>query len=546
LILHPFVDGNENLTLFLKKKKEMNREMSRSSERRIASITNACEEFDHWETEKHDIELLYGAAVVLTKLLINTDDDENELRMILAATEMVFRASPKAISNALQPGKPTHSLSQQLIKLWDYLDSSSMEASQHSISHADISTLNIAKIIHSISRCTDLRTMLLQIPALLEILIRETELSEEKVWRMRILANIANHEDCKVIIFEYHGILEFVLRAGHFETNDWSRQYAAKILMELSSSPANQISMAKIQTVLGTLVKMVFLEKSSDTRKSAISCLQNLAFTKENRIRLVQFKNGLVLEALKKSMTADLDEKARRRAAGTLTNIACAETAEALGTHKGLLETLAIVVTKDPSLHVQSRAALALTKIACFITVDMTCHEMLLDALVAASLSKAATTVSSVLRVKARAPENRQALARHPGIMDTLCDWICSNGSSNTPATTDRDNAVRAIMHLVNDETNRKTLCNKTVLAVLVQAANYEDPNLEEARDSAIRALQRLATDISNRHTMGHFEGLITAIAKAAEREAHWEQIGQETEYGCLAKPLLMTLLISM
>ena len=119
-------------------------------------------------------------------------------------------------------------------------------------------------------------------------------------------------------------------------------------------------------------------------------------------------------------------------------------------------------------------------------------------------------SVSAVLRVKARAVENREVLARHPGIMDTLAD-ICISESSIVP---DRDNSIRAIMHLVNEDKNRKILCNRTVLAAIVHAANYKDPDLDEARDSAVRAIERLATEITNRNFMAHFDGLLVTVGQ--------------------------------
>jgi hypothetical protein len=202
------------------------------------------------------------------------------------------------------------------------------------------------------------------------------------------------------------------------------------------------------------------------------------------------------------------------------------------------------VATKDDNWDVQTRAALALTKIANCITIHMDCHDALLDALVVASLSKASNSVSAVLRVKARNPENRVGMARHPGIIDTLTDLCLSVGAAKA---NDRDNAIRALMHLVNENRNRKILCTKNVLEALVAGASYTDPDLEEARDSAVRALERLGTDPTNRDAMARHPGLITAVAKAVEREAGWQESGREApENGYLAKPLLMSLLVAM
>jgi len=462
--------------------------------------------------------------------------------MILSAAEMVFRGSPKAVTAAFNKLNSGQQFFQHLLRLLHNLET-------RNVKHAEVSILNISKIIHSCSRSSELRAVLVRVPGMLGALARVSSAnlnSAARLHRIRLLANLANCEDNKVLLYEHDHLLEAILRIAHFDEQDLARQCAAQALMELCSASQLQVSMAQSSdSVLGTLVKLVLVEQNGTTRESAITALQNLAYAKENRLALILFKNGIVLEALKKALGGDFDTKARRRAAGALTNLACDETAAIMGRFSGLLNILAVTATRDESPDVQTRASLALTKIASSITVDMECHPALLDALVVASLSKSPNSVSAVLRVKARLPENRQALARHPGVMDTLCDIVVSEAG----VVTDRDNSVRAIMHLVNDDGNHKMLCNKTVLNAMVTAANYKDPDLMEARDSAIRALERLATEVSNRAVMAHHEGLLVAVAKAVEREAKWEQLGHRSTSGdseFLAKPLLMSLLVAM
>lgn len=365
---------------------------------------------------------------------------------------------------------------------------------------------------------------------------------ECRVVRIRIVTNLVNCDDNKVYLLEKVELLDALLRIAHLDLSERAREYAGVALMDLASAPANQVAMANNEKLLGTLVKMVLVEKVSSIRESAITAIQNLAFTKDNRSRLVAFKQGIVLEALKKALSSDKNDKARRRSAGALTNLACDETAEMMGNHKGLLDTLAVVSTKDDNVEVQTRAAMALTKLAASITNKMASYSTLLDALVVASLSPAANSVSAVLRVKARDPENRESMVRHPGVLDTLADICTSPGSDSK----DRDNAMRALMHLTNENSNRKVMCNKRVLSALVQGCSIEDPDSEETRDSAVRALERLATEFSNRAYMARHEGLLVGVAKATEREAKLEQAGAKPEHAFLAKPLLMSLLVAM
>jgi hypothetical protein len=632
----------------------------------------------------------------LTNEDVNHIDDA--LRMIATALEMVFRGQGTYVHPAYDKcggttkyessnigGRPS-GLLPCLLRLLDRAEGVhyGTRMKRH---NADVSLLNTTKVLLYLSRVPELRQHLARQPSLLDALCRvgnnlnisntsNTLNGEEaRVTRVRIIANLVNEEENKPLLLVHvvgkgeneTGLLDALLRIAHMDPNERSREYASVALMDLASSPQNQITMTKNERLLATLVKMVLVEGGAAVngavgtpiRVSAITALQNLAFTKENRIRLVLFKNGIVLEALLKVLNGSgisssstnnndptkvvvgsNDNKSRRRAAGALTNLACDETAEIMGRHSKLLQTLAIVSTKDPSPEVQTRSAMALTKLAASLTIRMdytdndndndvqkqqennqdtttvpshhhhrdgssstyssassrsssvsvpsalkqqqqqqgndnttatnggttgctsSLYSTLLDALIVASLSPVSNSVSAVLRVKARDPENRFIMAHHPGILDTLAD-MChnNNGSSSnntnndhnvTDAIKDRDNATRALMHLTNESMNRTTMCTSTVLDALVKGASITDAEidmntsphttatnnntnnnnensttrqaLEDVRDSAVRALERLATEFPNRNKMAHHEGLLVAIAQATERESKLEQ----------------------
>lgn len=361
-----------------------------------------------------------------------------------------------------------------------------------------------------------------------------------RILRMRIFANLANSDVNKVVMLEYPGLLDSLLRVAALDKSDLAREYACLSLMDLASEPDNQVIMANVDKLLGTLVKLTIYENISDTRESAVTALQNLAFAKENRVRLATYGSGVVLEALKKVVGGDKDSKARRRAAGALTNLACEETGECMGSRKGLVDTLAQVSIRDENIEVRQRASMALTKIASNVSYNMSCHKNVLDALVRASeSSQAVSSIVAVLRTKARDPECRECMAFHPGILDILAD-IAVN--TKKPVN-DRDNAMRAIMHLSNEPHNCKVMCCKRILNALVVGVDRGEKDIAA---SAITAMERLATEFSNRAHMARHEGLLAAVAKATEREAKLEAGGGDTSLPLLAKPLLMSLLVAM
>lgn len=558
-------------------------------------------------------------TISTTNMDVSEENDQNDdaLRMIVTALEMVFRGQAmyvhtaydkcggsawyeQPISGQSQSQSPTGLLS-LLLLLLDRAEglSNNYRMKPH---NAEVALVNTTKVLLYLSRVPELRTHLAKqsnlVDALCRVANKETgsvesnsnSLSAEaRIARVRIITNLVNQEENKPLLLSHRlpntannmegGVLDALLRVAHTDPNDRAREYAGAALMDLASAQSNQIPMTKNEQLLGTLVKMIFTEKNPSTRESAITALQNLAFTKENRIRLVSFKNGVILEALIRALSnnqKEFNEKSRRRSAGALTNLACDESAGLMGRHKGLLQTLAIVSTKDESPEVQTRSAMALTKLAASITVRMdraaivnlesnsnsnsnsngqpedTVHSKLLDALVVASLSPVSNSVSAVLRVKARDPENRHLMANHPGIIDTLADMclydddrrgnVTANGSNlksnyTIDYTKDRDNATRALMHLTNESKNRSIMCTPSVLKALVRGASIADEEirnhpkqrqLQDIRDSAIRAIERLATEFSNRHTMAHHDGLIVAIARATEREAKLERVSND------------------
>ncbi|KAL3940453.1 MAG: hypothetical protein SGBAC_005012 [Bacillariaceae sp.] len=525
---------------FLSKPFVLSKELHKASEsfkleRRIVAITNACAEFDHDDDIKHNIELQNGAAQVLAKSLSTTDDDD-EIRMVCAAIEMVFRAQGPYVHVAFD--KCGTAMVPILLRHLERAENGSMR-------HADVSILNITKTLLYVSRVNELRYNLARHAGMMDVMRRVATsiLNPEcRVARVRVIANLANCDDNKGLILHHDGLLDSLLRIAHLDLSDSAREFAGMALMDMASAPCNQIPMVKNEKVLGTLVKMVLVEKGPGTREAAITALQNLAFTKENRLKLASFKEGIVLEALKKALSGDKNVKARRRAAGALTNLACQTTSKVMGCHKGLLDTLAIVSTRDENSEVQTRAAMALTKLAANISIHMPCYETLLDALVVASLSSSVNSVSAVLRVKARDPENRASMVRHRGILDTLADISVDPRTQ----TKDKDNAMRAIMHLTNESTNRTVMCTKKILDALVTGANSWAPGTEEIRDSAVRAIERLATEHSNRPYMARHDGLLVSVAAATERETKLEDSGAQPGRAFLAKPLLMSLLVAM
>lgn len=504
-------------------------------ERRIAALTNACAAFDHWDTERHNIELSLGCSTVLC-LVLSMTDNEDEIRMICAALEMVYRASTEAVRKTFQEDGP--SVVPLLLKVLDRCE-------HDIIKHAKVSLLNVSKVLLYFSRVTEVRSLMAKHDGMIHALNRISTAKLEtdaRVLRMRVIANLSNSDENKALIVSHPGLLDSILKIAALDMSPDAREYAAASLMDLASSSDAQEKMADKDRLLATLVKLAVTDVKEETREYAVTAIQNLAFVKENRVRLCKFSEGVVIEALKKVLSTDTNDKSRRRAAGALTNLACDETADLLADHDELLSVLASVSTHDSSSDVQKRSCLALTKIASGCNNETENFEALMKALVTASSGSNATGIPAVFRVKARDPVIREEMARVPGLLETLAE-IPSTKAYNAK---DKENAMRAIMHLTNETENRRRMCNKYILKALVEAADMDNNGNKEIRDSAIVAIERLATEVTNRKYMARHDGLLTTVAKATEREAKAELAGEKQSQPRLAKQLLLSLLVAM
>lgn len=539
-------------------------------DKRRAAVERACREFDHADDARHNAELYLGAANVLC-LVLSMSDQEDETRAACGALEMVYRAEREAVVISYQDvGAALVPLLLRLLERFERGHHSRKAVSP--VAEATVS--NISRILLHMTRISELRVPLAGHPGMLAALERTASSPlgpENRILRMRLLANLANSEGNKVAIFERAGLMEATMKVATLDKAEGAREYASAVLMDLSSCPANQVAMAGTDRVLSTLVKLAVVEDRTETREYAVSGLQNLAFEKRNRTRLVSYGGGVVIEALKKCTESDVNDKTRRRAAGAITNLACDETAETMANHPGLLRTLSQASLLDDNRDVQQRATLALTKLANSINVRMSCWGELLDALMAASRCDAADgIVSAMFRVKTRAEENRTSMANHPRLLETLAQLcVRAKDPSDGPGDGGRDddvgvdgvaerraaykdceNATKAIAHLANDPHNHRVICNKHVLAALVHGASLAGPAGTVTRDAAILAMERMAMEHSNRPMMARYPGMLVSVARATEREMNEELNGMPassiTGQPRLAKPLLMSLLVAM
>ena len=163
-------------------------------ERRVAALTNACAAFDHWDTERHNIELSLGCSTVMC-LVLSMTDNEDEIRMICAALEMVYRASTEAVRKTFQEDGP--SIVPLLLKVLDRCE-------HDIIKHAKVSLLNVSKVLLYFSRVTEVRSLMAKHDGMIHALNRISTAkldTDARVLRMRVIANLSNSDANKAFCF---------------------------------------------------------------------------------------------------------------------------------------------------------------------------------------------------------------------------------------------------------------------------------------------------------------------------------------------------------
>lgn len=582
---------------------------------------NACQLFDHSIDLFHNIELTHGALTEVAMVLFLHQQQfphihQNMLHLILLAAEMLFRGSPSALTSAFHNIQhPNHTndcggilLLQTLQRILDRLElpSTTTHAKQsNDASGEDPEIVLNRKIVHNIglilisfTRSSELRSILYQDSELLTEFTKISSVTRDgkgnmsrktnpdcRLRRLQILAHFLQNSSHtqRELLYQSYGLADAVLRFAHFDPVDSVRQAAVACIVEFTITPKICHAIAQDVKYLGALVKILLLEDSTTSitklismsiRESALTALQNIAFDRLNRSSVVRFKNGLVLEVLKKTLTSNFDPKLRRRAANTVVNLVGDETAEFMVAYKGLLDTLALVATQDDNRDVQVRSVLALTKLASYIadhckppTEPLKSYSTVLDALVVASLNKIhCPRVTAVVRSISRShPDQRPILAEHDGIVDTLTDILhmapChdeenvdddthSESRKSTLKVSARVNAIHSMAHLANSDDNVRVLlcCRPAVLSSMVQSAQYKD-----TQDVALRVLERFATVAANRSLLARCPGLLVAVAQAVERETradrrqeHRSEDGSTVKSDGLAKALLLSLLLAL
>jgi len=309
------------------------------------------------------------------------------------------------------------------------------------------------------------------------------------------LTNLAAAEENRVTMLAEPSLVDNIARIVQNERSDVARQCSALALMNLSNGDKEHVPEMATELLLETLMTLM-KDDVPETRRNAAVALFNVACADENTVRVAQFQNGVILDALMEVVSNDDHDDSRANAAETLFNMACSDAAETLdlmANHPGLLEALAFVLqSQSATIDVKMYCAATLRRMAEIIRSPMVAQGALLTALVRASSWSRTPDIAEALEVHAEFADNRRQMAQHNGLLDCLAKLALAPGGTSGGSSTGSDG----------------------------------DP----MKRAALSAIEKLARDEDARPLLAHNEGIMTALTRASYGPSGTPQNGEEEE----------------
>ena len=265
---------------------------------------------------------------------------------------------------------------------------------------------------------------------------------------MKCIASLSEHTQNKQALLTFPNLMESVeLGARHMY--EAVRQESARIMFNLAMETKNKARLAKrnkqcwMDVVLALTTEK---ESSIESKAYAINTLGHLATETENKIIMVQHKNGFIVNVLlqiarhidlESSSIETLGFQVSVNAAKIIGNLTCRATASRVGNHPGLLATLSSLACRNDKLAVM--AAMTVKKLATHIRSQDPCHPHLLRALVTMTYGKATEVLKWTVKAyaeQASFPHDRVEMIAHKGLLPAL-----------TMLTDDNNNTVRGYAH---------------------------------------------------------------------------------------------------
>jgi hypothetical protein len=386
---------------------------------RLRKLATAAKLFDHADSRNHDRDVKDGAVAIVCSILLSCMPffiaRSKEIQLCLMILLCLYRCSEERLCASFCTDGTTLIL--DLLEL--------VEINYRLGKKGDIKSLVLAQ--HIID-------MLSQARAPLSMVKRQEELLSSLVGNihgatgrfvmhlsLKIIASLSDHSQNKESMFKA-GLLETVL-VGSIHMYEPVRKESARIILNLALENKNKTDLVQghNQSWLDVSLALARVPCVS-TKAYAIQALGCVATIPENKVIMVQHKNGAVVDALLQSASSRLiPSQVCINATRVIGKLICDATASQIGRHSGLLVTLSSLACRDDKLAVA--AAMTVKKIATHVRSGDLSHQYLLQALITMSYSRSTEVLKWTVKAyceQASFPRDRVQMIAHKGLLTSL------------------------------------------------------------------------------------------------------------------------------
>lgn len=334
----------------------------------------------------------------------------------------------------------------------------------------------------------------------------------------------------KVKIFNHPGLIDIIVKTTlitDFDSEEDSTniaspdsnytkciEYSSAIIWNLAITNELKVPLATSLNVLDAVLRLT-ANSCTKAKKNAVSALGNLASEEKNKLYLVNYQNGIIINTLMKIVASDTDCGARRRAARTLRCISDRNAAQVLVNHQGFIELMAKSATTECDRDTRLQVVEAIVSIASAMLQTKSNLDQILKAIVQiindSTNVECLEIISSDLLQQLLKTIDCSSLSCSPELLKAISKMAMIKQSS---AGLKRQSA-EALKMLCSAEENKQIMVCRPVLDALSSLASLYGLE-EKTRTAAVEAIISLTSLKSNRTMMAEHEKLLTTLVNFA------------------------------
>ena len=471
----------------------------RTSVLKFAGIT-----FDHKETEIHDLEVEAGVIDALTIHLGRAlKKDQKDAERLCKLLTLVYQCSDEVtVQSFIKVGA---TLVPYIFKLLSKYRPSETESKYAGRLLQRLSSVAIS--LQSVKNKEEILAFLLKT-------IRSAQDSNNTMVNhaLSLLAGMSICRKSKEIAMKFPGLFDTVVDVGCSQDVE-TRHQSARVLSKLAWHVKTRTTMGRTQKCVDVLITMSF-SSYQHLQSEALTALQLLSIESENKQKLVTSKKEKLVQSLMDVIDVDAGGHLRLQALCVLLNLISRETFKSIGSHPGLINSLAALTTSSKeSETIASLAAQCIKRLATYMQVKEKYHEDLLRAIVDMSHCDRKTVMlwaSKALLDQSALSSNSFYIVRDQDAMRSLVHLM------SCPHRNVKESALETVVNLSENKSNAKKLASSNQLVGALVNSIDDQPCSDETilRQHAVRAILSLVSHRASTKRIAKHMGLVAALSR--------------------------------